>query len=103
MSDYPTNKYDLPPRDDKFQRLNNQVDGLKNTLRDNIHLAIDRGDQLEELEDRSSTLEENSRTFASQSTRVKRMMWLRSVKFWILIAVIVAVIIVIVYFTVKKD
>lgn len=96
------NKYDMPPRDDKFTRLNDQVDGLKDTLRDNIHLAIDRGDQLSELEDRSSALEENSRTFASQSTRVKRMMWLRSVKFWILIMVIIAVIIVIVYFAVKK-
>jgi len=99
MSEYP-NKYD-PPRTDKFGRLNEQVGGLKDTLRDNIHLAINRGDTLEDLEDRSVQLEDNSRSFASQSTRVKRMMWLRSWKFWLLIVIAIIIIAVIIYFATK--
>jgi len=60
----------------KTAMVSSKVDEVKNIMAENIELLLERGDKLEELDDKASTLGKMSLAFRKQATNAKRFqMW----------------------------
>ncbi|CAD5124139.1 DgyrCDS12439 [Dimorphilus gyrociliatus] len=77
--------------------LNNQVNEVKGIMTQNIESVLRRGENLEDLEDRTTALEDTSRVFQQTAKQVRRKYWWQNMKMRIiLVLVVLAVIAVIV-------
>jgi len=93
----PTQKTPLVPRGsdhpDNLDRVRNQVDEIKVVMKDNINRAITRGEDLDELGDKSRQLEEDARVFGSRSQQVRRRFCVSYYRTIFVIAIIVIAIV----------
>ncbi len=87
MSDSPYNEFGKNPRQpgggtsnkkgmetDKLMAVQQKTAEVADQLRDNIDAVIQRGERIENLEEKSAELEAQSVTFAKKSHEVKRVM-----------------------------
>jgi len=79
-------------KQDKLSQVQRQADDVTNVMRQNIEKTMQRGDQLDELDDKSVRLEESAQRFQKSAVKVNRMFCLRS---WRNMAIIVVLCIVV--------
>ncbi|KAK2155203.1 hypothetical protein LSH36_246g02054 [Paralvinella palmiformis] len=66
--------------DPKLSRLQNQVDEVIDVMQDNIGRVIDRGECLEDLQDKSEDLSSNADTFRIRAKGLRNKMWWKQCK-----------------------
>jgi vesicle-associated membrane protein 7 len=81
------------PDANKLAKVRSQIDDVKNVMMENLDAVIQRGDKIENLVDKSSTLLDESHSFVTNSTSLKRKMRWRQIKIILAIILLVAVII----------
>ncbi|KAG9391469.1 vesicle-associated membrane protein [Carpediemonas membranifera] len=74
---------------DRINRVQAQIDDVKNIMVDNISKVIDRGDKIDTLLADAENLKSEARSFQSQSQALKRAMWMKNMKLLLLIICIV--------------
>ncbi|XP_012943839.1 vesicle-associated membrane protein 4 [Aplysia californica] len=79
--------------DRKVSQLQNQVDDVVDIMKSNVNKVIERGDRLEDLQDKSESLSSNSDMFRSRAKSLQRNMWWKNCRMRIILAVIVIIII----------
>ncbi|CAH1787342.1 unnamed protein product [Owenia fusiformis] len=94
--------------DSKIARVQGQVHDVIDVMKDNIGKVMDRGERLEDLQDKSDDLSSNANMFRSRATDLRRNMWWKECKMRILLAVVVVVILLIIIIPIiihsqKKD
>ncbi|KAK2492153.1 hypothetical protein MC885_000779, partial [Smutsia gigantea] len=60
--------------------VQNQVDEVIDVMQENITKVIERGERLDELQDKSESLSDNAAAFSSRSKQLRRQMWWRGCK-----------------------
>eukprot|EP00461_Guttulinopsis_vulgaris_P003693 UN03694 len=84
-------------QDPKIAQVQGQVRDAQMIMQDNIHMAIKRGENINDLDDKSVLLENESARFKEKSSAVRRNMCLQYYKqIAIFVAIIIAIIVVIV-------
>ena len=69
-----------------------QIAEVTDVMRDNVGRLLERGDQLESLQDRSDNLATTSDQFLASSTRLRRNMWWQNTRTKIFIFIFVVLI-----------
>ena len=83
--------------DDRVDQLRSQVEKVKGVMKQNINKVVERGEKLEDLQERAEYLDQNSHVFQHTATRLKRKLWWQNVKLWLIfISIIVVVVVVII-------
>ncbi|KAL4219314.1 Vesicle membrane receptor protein (v-SNARE) [Mactra antiquata] len=78
--------------DPKIGRLKGQVDEVVDVMRDNVTKVIDRGDRLEDLQDKSDSLASNSDMFRSRAKALHKTMWWKNCRMKLIMALVILVI-----------
>ena len=74
------------------KRLRDDVEEVKGQMVQNIDKVIERGERLDDLNERTENLNARAGEFQTVSTRLKRKLWWQNVKLWIILIIIVLVI-----------
>lgn len=82
--------------DSKIQAVQGQVDQVKTILTDNLSRAINRGDQLDDMEKKSQELAENAKDFDQGARRLNRTFCVRHAKCYLVGAVILLIVLLII-------
>ncbi|XP_003387304.1 PREDICTED: vesicle-associated membrane protein 4-like [Amphimedon queenslandica] len=83
-------------QDPKIRQVQNQVTGVISTMKDNITKVLERGDKLEDLEEKSGELAESASQFRVSSRRLERKMWWKNCKLKLILGGIVGIILLII-------
>uniref|UniRef100_A0A8C5BMD7 Vesicle-associated membrane protein 4 n=1 Tax=Gadus morhua TaxID=8049 RepID=A0A8C5BMD7_GADMO len=70
-------------------RVQSQVDEVIDVMQENISKVIERGERLEDLQDKSESLSDNASAFSSRAKQLHRRMWWRDMKMKIIISLVV--------------
>uniref|UniRef100_A0A8C4ZKY5 Vesicle-associated membrane protein 4 n=1 Tax=Gadus morhua TaxID=8049 RepID=A0A8C4ZKY5_GADMO len=73
-------------------RVQSQVDEVIDVMQENISKVIERGERLEDLQDKSESLSDNASAFSSRAKQLHRRMWWRDMKVGLCVCVWVPVI-----------
>ncbi|RDD42862.1 Synaptobrevin [Trichoplax sp. H2] len=65
---------------DNIQKLHEDVHEVTGLLKKNVDSAIQRGQQLDDIEDRAEQLNQSSREFSDKAVRLKRKLWWQNTK-----------------------
>jgi len=87
---------------DKMAEVQDEIDKTKKTVEQGIQLAIDRGDKLEELDDKASNLTNEANMFNRKAKQVNRHFCLQKWKMYALIAFIFILVILIIVLVVTR-
>lgn len=74
---------------DSLAKLQNQVQEVTGVMKNNIEKVLDRGDKIDSLLDKTTNLEASSGQFFTSSRKLRRKMWCKNVKMWIILAVVI--------------
>ncbi|CAO2637461.1 Vesicle-associated membrane protein 4 [Lemmus lemmus] len=78
-------------RNDKIKHVQNQVDEVIDVMQENISKVIERGERLDELQDKSESLSDNATAFSNRSKQLRRQMWWRGCKIKAIMALAAAI------------
>ncbi|XP_006866672.1 PREDICTED: vesicle-associated membrane protein 8 [Chrysochloris asiatica] len=78
---------------DRVRNLQNEVEGVKNIMTQNVERILARGENLDHLRNKTEDLEATSEHFKTTSQKVARKFWWKNVKMIVLICVIVFILI----------
>lgn len=78
--------------DPKMSRLRGQVDDVVGVMKSNVSKVIERGDRLEDLQDKSDSLASNSDIFRNRAKALHKNMWWKNCRMRIIIAVVILII-----------
>ncbi|XP_069050498.1 vesicle-associated membrane protein 4 isoform X2 [Lepisosteus oculatus] len=84
------------PRNRYFNRVQTQVDEVIDVMQENITKVIERGERLDELQDKSESLSDNASAFSSRAKQLHRRMWWRDCKMKAIIALVVVIVLLII-------
>uniref|UniRef100_A0A3Q2Y8S3 Vesicle-associated membrane protein 4 n=1 Tax=Hippocampus comes TaxID=109280 RepID=A0A3Q2Y8S3_HIPCM len=66
----------LGGQNDKLKHVQSQVDEVIDVMQENISKVIERGERLDDLQDKSESLSDNASAFSSRAKQLhRRMMW----------------------------
>ncbi|KAH9524955.1 Vesicle-associated membrane protein 4 [Bulinus truncatus] len=82
--------------DPKINRLQGQVDEVVDIMKSNVSKVIERGDRLEDLQDKSESLSSHSDMFRARSKSLHNTMWWKNCRMKLIIAGVVVVIVTII-------
>jgi hypothetical protein len=68
--------------DAKMKHVQRQADDVAMVARQNISMALDRGEKLENMEEKAESLESHAATFQKNATKVSFALALRHYCFW---------------------
>lgn len=88
MHRYNTNQSTMA-RGDKINSLHAEVDDLKTVMGRNINVMLTRGENLDELVEKSEMLRGETVVFKKRSTELKRILWTRNYKYMSILALFV--------------
>jgi len=88
---------------DRLLEVRTQLNKVTDVMRDNIDQTIARGAKLDELQTKSDALDESSVRFEKRSRDVKWAMCRQYYRTIAVILVIIAILIIVIYFSVKKS
>jgi hypothetical protein len=86
-------KYHNDPNNDKIAQIQINIDNAKNIMTNNIEKALDRQDQLDNMQSKSNTLAESANQFDSNANDLKRAFWWKNIKSTCMICFILFVVI----------
>uniref|UniRef100_A0A3P9KH98 V-SNARE coiled-coil homology domain-containing protein n=1 Tax=Oryzias latipes TaxID=8090 RepID=A0A3P9KH98_ORYLA len=72
-----------------FFSVQSQVDEVIDVMQENISKVIERGERLDDLQDKSESLSDNASAFSSRAKQLHRRMWWRDMKMKIIVALVV--------------
>ncbi|XP_029460138.1 vesicle-associated membrane protein 8 [Rhinatrema bivittatum] len=78
---------------DRVHNLQSQVEGVKNIMSQNVDRILARGENLDQLRNKTEDLEASSEHFKTTSQKVARKYWWKNVKMIAIICVVVGIII----------
>ncbi|KKA27609.1 hypothetical protein TD95_001712 [Thielaviopsis punctulata] len=83
---------------DEASETKQQIDDTVNVMKQNIHLASQRGQHLDALQDKTDNLAHSAQGFRRGANRVRKQMWWKDMKMrmWIVLGVIILLVIIIV-------
>ena len=81
---------------DRIHQVQGQVEELKEVMIENINKTIQRGEDLERLDERASELENDARTFEKRATSLKWSQRCAFYKWRVLVFLIVMIVIVLI-------
>uniref|UniRef100_U3JZF8 Vesicle associated membrane protein 4 n=5 Tax=Passeriformes TaxID=9126 RepID=U3JZF8_FICAL len=84
------------PRNDKIRHVQNQVDEVIDVMQENITKVIERGERLDDLQDKSDSLSDNAAAFSKRAKHLRRQMWWRDCKMKAIIAMVVLVLLLVI-------
>jgi vesicle-associated membrane protein 4 len=79
----------------KLDEIRIQVNETTQIMRNNVEQVLERGEQLNNLETRSSILKDSATVFSRQAVKLKRTMWWQNIKFMIIVSCCIIVFILI--------
>ncbi|XP_077963925.1 vesicle-associated membrane protein 4 isoform X1 [Gasterosteus aculeatus] len=85
--------YDAVPR---VRRVQSQVDEVIDVMQENISKVIERGERLDDLQDKSESLSDNASAFSSRAKQLHRRMWWRDTKMKMIVALVVVALLLII-------
>ncbi|XP_065176011.1 uncharacterized protein LOC135805823 [Sycon ciliatum] len=92
---------------DKLTRVQDQVADVVGVMQANIGKVLDRGDRLEDLQDKTDDLAAGALTFHKSASKLQQKMWWRNMKmrlcFVLIILIIIAFIAIPIIVTQKKS
>lgn len=77
------------PKNDKIATLKSNIDNVKETMIDNIEKVLERGDKIDNLVEKTETLEAQSHVFQSNARALKRKMWWKRVMMTMAIVLVI--------------
>ena len=99
------NFYSTNPNADTLNRLSAQIDGVTQKTKENLNTVLERGEQLEGLNDKLADLADTGTRFHKSAVAVNRKLWWKNAKVWILLffvtGVVVAVVVIVLLIAVK--
>ena len=93
-------KYSKPESFDKLAQAQNNVDGLKVDMQQNVNKLLEKQDDLNTLEEQTNELRGNAEAFDKNAKDLEREMFWRKIKYAAIIAAIVIAIILIIVLSV---
>ena len=81
---------------DHLNHLQDRVSEVTGVMTDNIEKVMRRGEALEDLTDRSSLLADSSTDFRHSSYKLRKKLFWKSVKMWVILIIVLAVILVVI-------
>ncbi|MES1911940.1 MAG: hypothetical protein MHM6MM_004296 [Cercozoa sp. M6MM] len=93
--------YDNDPRAQRTRDIEADIDHVKGRMVENIDLAMQRGEQLEVLEAKSQTLENDADQYRKGSRQVRRTYCIRKWRNICILVFLLALLILILYFILK--
>ncbi|XP_020579473.1 vesicle-associated membrane protein 711 [Phalaenopsis equestris] len=86
--------YSNDPNADRINRIRGEMSQVRNVMIDNIDKVLDRGDRLELLVDKTTSMQGNTIRFRKQARRFRNTVWWRNVK---LTAALILILLIIIY------
>ncbi|XP_048369504.1 vesicle-associated membrane protein 8 [Sphaerodactylus townsendi] len=80
----------------QVKNLQNEVEGVKNIMTQNVERILARGENLDHLRNKTEDLEATSEHFKTTSQKVARKYWWKNAKMIAIICVIVAIIVILI-------
>jgi len=82
----------------RTQGLQREIDGAVQTMQNNIHKISERGERLDNLQDKTDHLSTQANSFRRGANRVRKQMWWKDMKMrmCIIIGIIILLVIIIV-------
>lgn len=74
---------------DRIQKVKGDVDDLRIQVEQNIDKVLDRQEKIELLVDKTDELNNSAQQFKRKSTQLKRAMWWKNVKLWIVVIIVI--------------
>ncbi|XP_075616387.1 vesicle-associated membrane protein 4 isoform X2 [Balearica regulorum gibbericeps] len=84
------------PRNDKIRHVQNQVDEVIDVMQENITKVIERGERLDDLQDKSESLSDNATAFSNRAKQLRRQMWWRGCKMKAIIALVAVILLLVI-------
>ncbi|XP_019173690.1 PREDICTED: vesicle-associated membrane protein 714-like [Ipomoea nil] len=81
--------YSSNPSADTFSRVRGEVGELHTIMVDNIEKILERGDRIELLVDKTSTMQDSAFHFRKQSKRLRRALWMKNAKLMALLTCLI--------------
>ncbi|KAL5606369.1 hypothetical protein BROUX41_002786 [Berkeleyomyces rouxiae] len=90
--------------DPRTQALQAQIDDTVNVMKQNIHLATQRGERMDSLQDKTDNLAHSTHSFRRGANRVRKQMWWKNMKMriWIGVGILILIAIIVVSVVVSK-
>ncbi|KAG8141155.1 putative Vesicle-associated membrane protein [Naja naja] len=79
---------------DRVKNLQNEVEGVKNIMTQNVERILARGENLDHLRNKTEDLEATSEHFKTTSQKVARKYWWKNIKMIAIICIIAAIILI---------
>jgi len=89
-------QYKNPADMDKIKRITADLEEVKGVMRDNLDKMVKRGEQLEALDQATLTLESDASAFKTKAVQVRKTVWWRRIRLWIIVGIVLVVVIFIV-------
>ncbi|XP_062858219.1 vesicle-associated membrane protein 4 isoform X2 [Trichomycterus rosablanca] len=83
-------------QNDKIRHVQSQVDEVIDVMQENISKVIERGERLEDLQDKSESLSDNASAFSSRAKQLHRRMWWKDMKMKMIVALVVVILLLII-------
>ncbi|KAI8810248.1 synaptobrevin, partial [Cladochytrium replicatum] len=80
----------------KTVQVQRQVDEVVGIMQDNINKVMQRGEQLDTLQNKTEDLQNSSMQFRRGASRVRKQMWWKDMKMKLILGGVIAVIILVV-------
>uniref|UniRef100_A0A6B2LIR9 V-SNARE coiled-coil homology domain-containing protein n=1 Tax=Arcella intermedia TaxID=1963864 RepID=A0A6B2LIR9_9EUKA len=74
---------------DKLKSINAQLEIVKAQMKENLEKVMERGDSIQNIVDKTESLQTDSFQFRSSATTLKKKMWWQNVKFKIILGIII--------------
>lgn len=80
----------------KLQNLQNTLDDTTGMMRDNIEAINQRGEVLDDIDNRAYSLQNNASLFNKSANQVRKDMWKKNLKLKLCVALIIIIILIVV-------
>ena len=80
--------YSSDPSADKIIKVQSDIDDVKNVMVQNIEKVLERGEKIELLVEKTEAMNDQAMNFKKSSTSLKRAMWWKNIKLWIIVIII---------------
>ncbi|KAL5996057.1 hypothetical protein ACLOJK_026130 [Asimina triloba] len=85
----------------KLQQVKAQVSEVKNIMMENIDKALDRGEKLDVLQDKTEDLRSQvAQSFKKQGTKIRRKMWYKNMKIKIVVLGVLLLLVLVIWLSV---
>ncbi|KAK9755893.1 hypothetical protein RND81_01G057600 [Saponaria officinalis] len=79
------------PSADTINRVKGEVNEIRTIMVDNIEKILERGDKIELLVDKTSTMQDSAFHFRKQSKRLRRALWMKNAKLLVWLTCLIVV------------